>query len=109
MAYALEINLNITLIEAIGWNYLIESAPGTLGIRDKTPKLSLEMSSLPRENSLRIFRSRGLSQLQHDLKKNTEKPSGPGAVSVLVWARTSSSYWAVKESAISWFSAFETL
>jgi hypothetical protein len=67
------------------------------------------MSSLPRENSLRIFRSRGLSQLQHDLKKNIGKPSSPGAVFVLVWARTSSSYWAVKESTVSRFSAFETL
>jgi hypothetical protein len=33
MAKALEMNLKITLINTIGRNYLMESAPGTLGKR----------------------------------------------------------------------------
>jgi hypothetical protein len=74
MANTLEINLKITFINAIDRNSLMESALGTLGRSERTPKLSLEMSTLPKAKSLRIRRTRGFSMGQKALKKATGKP-----------------------------------
>jgi hypothetical protein len=69
MEKALEMNLNITLINAIERNSLMESAPGTLGKRERTPKFNLEMSNLPKAKSLRIRRIRGLTLDRKPRKK----------------------------------------
>jgi hypothetical protein len=55
VAYAFETILKITLIRAIGQNNLIESALGTLGMRDKIPKFILEISSIPIAKTLRMI------------------------------------------------------
>jgi hypothetical protein len=47
-------NLKRTLIKAMGLNFLIESAPNTLGISDRIPKFKCEISSVPRANPLRM-------------------------------------------------------
>jgi hypothetical protein len=93
-------------MRAISLNYLISSAPGTLGIKDKIPKFKREMSIRPRAKPLSIWRIKGFTRLQKDLKKITGKPSGPGAVSVLVSLSTRSSSSGrndlIKESLSSW-------
>jgi hypothetical protein len=84
MAKALEMNLKITFINAIGRDNLMESAPGTLGRRERTSKFSLEMSNLPKAKSLRIRKTRGFNKGQKSLKKATGKASGPRAILSLV-------------------------
>jgi hypothetical protein len=84
IAKALEINLKMTLISAIGRKSLIESAPGTFGRSERTPKFRREISTLPNVKSFKIPKIKGRTRFQKDLKKATGKPSGPGAVSVLV-------------------------
>jgi hypothetical protein len=50
LATALSRNLKRTLINTMGQYCLIDSTPSTLGIRDKMPKFSLEMSIVPKAN-----------------------------------------------------------
>jgi hypothetical protein len=54
IAYAFATILKMTLIRAIGRYYLILFAPGTFGMRDKIPKFSLAISTVPKANPLRI-------------------------------------------------------
>jgi hypothetical protein len=54
LAAALDTNLKRTLIKAMGLNFLIESAPNTLGISDRIPKFKCEISIVPRANPLRM-------------------------------------------------------
>jgi hypothetical protein len=74
----------------IGQYCLILSSSGTLGISERTPKLRREMTTKHRAKTFKICRIKGLRRCQKDLKKETGKPSGPGAVSVLVSFKTAS-------------------
>jgi hypothetical protein len=69
IAYPLEINLNITLIRAIGQNCLLLSIRKTFGISDRTPKFSWEMSTIPKAKVFKICKTTGLRKRQKDLKK----------------------------------------
>jgi hypothetical protein len=66
------------------------SAPEMLGIRVRTPKFSLAMSTLPRAKSLAISMIMGFTRCQNRLKKATGKPSSPEAMSTFILASTAS-------------------
>jgi hypothetical protein len=105
--YALATNLKITLISAMVLNCLIESAPGTFGMRVSTRKLRREMSTLPNAKSFRRLRIGSLRTPQKFLKKATGSPSEPDVESGLIPAKTSSNPAAVKVMARSKFSSLE--
>ena len=89
-------------------NCLMSSAPGTLGMRVRTPKFRRAMSTLPRAKSFAMAKMYGLTRDQNLLKKQTGNPSGTGAVSTFMLAKTSSRFFYEKVSMSSSFSSSET-
>jgi hypothetical protein len=86
--------LKIMLIRAIDLYCGIDSASRSFGIRDRTPKFSLAISTLPRMKSLRIWRTPRFISGQNFLKN----PSGPGVVSDFISFTTASSFASEKVS-----------